>query len=106
MSHTPGPWEAGRPDMGSQSELYGKWIYAGDKYIAMASHQDTDDWEQTMDNAYLIAAAPRLLAACRSALAWMRRVAPTDPFGAPRDEEGQIAAELFDAIATATEPPL
>lgn len=65
MNHTSGPWEAGRSDTATQSTVYGKWIYAGDRYLAMASHDDVAPWSETLANAHLIAAAPALLAACQ-----------------------------------------
>lgn len=44
----------------------GKWIYAGKKYIAAAWDKDTDNWDETMANARLIAAAPEMLEALES----------------------------------------
>ena len=66
--HTPGPWKAGRPDMATQSEVCGKWVYAGDKYIAIASQSDAEDWEEVLANANLIASAPDLLAFAKWAM--------------------------------------
>lgn len=64
MSHTPGPWRAGRPDMATIVGGFGsKWVYAGEKYIAVASGQDIESWKEIMSNAHLIAAAPDLLSA-------------------------------------------
>ena len=60
---TPGPWEPGRPDTRTISEVHGKWIYAGDMYLAIVKENAEAD---TMANAYLIAAAPDLLAACEA----------------------------------------
>lgn len=60
--HTPGPWEAGRPDMSTIVDgVPSKWIYAGDTYVAAASGMASDDWGVVMANARLIAAAPNLL---------------------------------------------
>lgn len=60
---TPGPWEAGRADTRTESTVYGKWIYAGNMYLAMVQENSDAD---TMANARLIAAAPDLLAACEA----------------------------------------
>lgn len=58
-AHTPGPWKAGRPDMATIVDGFNsKWVYAGNKYIAVASGQDIRDWDEVMANAHLIAAAP------------------------------------------------
>lgn len=68
-THTPGPWNEGRPDMQTIVDGYGsKWIYAGNKYVAVASGRDVEDWDEVMANARLIAAAPDLLAACKLVL--------------------------------------
>lgn len=64
--HTPGPWVAGRPDMAIIESRCGKYIYAGEKYIAACGF-DVDDWQEVMANARLIAAAPELLEACIAA---------------------------------------
>ena len=32
-----------------------KWIYAGEKYVAIASGQDIESWDEVMANAYLMA---------------------------------------------------
>lgn len=64
--HTPGPWKAGRPDMGTLVDgVESKWIYAGGKYVAVASGRVSDDWFEIMANARLIAAAPELLDALK-----------------------------------------
>ncbi len=56
---TPGPWEAGRPDMATIVEgSPSKWVYAGGKYVALASGVDVEDWSEVIANAHLIAAAP------------------------------------------------
>lgn len=66
--HTPGPWEAGRPDMATiVDDVPSKWVYGpkrpgGNGYIAVASGQACDDWSEIMANARLIAASPTLLA--------------------------------------------
>jgi hypothetical protein len=57
--HTPGPWTAGRDDMATVIEGFdGKYIYAGEKYVAAAVGIDIEDWDEVMANARLIAAAP------------------------------------------------
>ena len=67
--YTPGPWETGRPDMATLVEgVDSKWIYAGDIYIAVASGCASENWDEVMANARLIAAAPELLAACELVL--------------------------------------
>lgn len=59
QKRTQGAWEAGRPDMATIVDGYrSKWIYSDDKYIAVSSGYDIDDWIQVMDNAYFIAHAP------------------------------------------------
>lgn len=66
VGHTPGPWEPGRPDMATLIDgVDSKWIYAGDKYVAVASGMDVKDWEEVMANARPIAKAPELLAALK-----------------------------------------
>ncbi len=66
--YTKGPWEAGRPDMATVVDGYdSKWVYAGEKYIAVASGRDVEAWEEVMANARLIAAAPDLLDVCERA---------------------------------------
>lgn len=69
--HTPGPWVAGRPDMQTLVDGYpSKWIYGpGDCYLAVASGRATDNWDEVMANARLIAAAPALKAVCERLLA-------------------------------------
>lgn len=68
VSHTPGPWEPGRPDMATLVDgVESKWIYAGDKCVAIASGMDVEDWEEVMANARLIAKAPALLSALKDA---------------------------------------
>src|SRR3990167_7565144 len=70
--HTPGPWQAGRADMATvEYGVDSKWIYADKKYIALASGNDVDTWDEVMANAHLIAAAPELLEACKKALSYI-----------------------------------
>ena len=58
---TKGEWVAGRADMATIVDGYkSKWVYAGDKYCAVASGSDIDDWGEVMANAHLIAAAPEM----------------------------------------------
>lgn len=68
--HTPGPWEAGRRDMSTLVDGYpSKWIYGGkdcQRYVAAASSVDTQNWDEVMANARLIAAAPDLFEACKN----------------------------------------
>lgn len=64
---TLGPWRAGRPDMATYVDgSPSKWVYAGDKYIAISSGYQIEPWEQVIDNAEFIAQArtdiPALLA--------------------------------------------
>lgn len=69
MAHTPGPWTAGRPDMGTVVDgIVSKWIYAGEQYVAIASGRIDGDWDEVIANARLIAAAPALLEALKEAL--------------------------------------
>lgn len=67
MKNTPGPWRAGRADMSTIVDGVGsKWIYsADDQYVAVASGRINGDWDEVMANAYLIAAAPKLLSALK-----------------------------------------
>jgi hypothetical protein len=69
--HTPGPWAAGRADMQTIVEGYPcKWIYGpDDSYLALASGRASDNWDEVMANARLIAAAPALLAFAERVLA-------------------------------------
>lgn len=85
--HTPGPWRAGRYDMATIVDGYdSKWIYSDapaaavtddrreprPRYVAVASGSEVEDWDEVMANAYLIAAAPDLLAACIEAARYHR----------------------------------
>ena len=54
MSHTPGPWFVREPDGDEHTEVYAEKTGA----VCYPEH----------DDAYLIAAAPEMLAACREAL--------------------------------------
>lgn len=61
---TIGPWKAGRADMATLVDgVSSKWVYAGDLYVAVASGLASEDWDEVMANAHLIAAAPDLYAA-------------------------------------------
>jgi hypothetical protein len=63
---TPGPWVAGRPDMGTLVDgVESKWIYdQREQYVAVASGRIDGEWEEVMANAHLIANAP-------SDIAWL-----------------------------------
>jgi hypothetical protein len=70
MSHTPGPWMSGRPDMQTIVDGYGsKYVYSKrdnpDDEIALAISfgGDIESLDTIMANALLIAAAPDLLEA-------------------------------------------
>ncbi len=70
MSHTPGPWMPGRPDMQTIVEGYGsKYVYSkrdnpdDESAVAIAFGRDIEEWDTIMSNARLIAAAPELLEA-------------------------------------------
>ena len=55
---TPGPWVAGRADMGTLDEngFSGKWIYGGgDEYLLYASGRDVRDFTAIVANAQLVA---------------------------------------------------
>jgi len=57
---TPGPWEAGRPDMATIVDgVDSKWIYAGAKrqYCAVASGRIKGPWSEVIANADFIAHA-------------------------------------------------
>lgn len=85
--HTPGPWVAGRPDMATMIEgRNGKYIYAGERYIAAAGF-DVRDWDETVANARLIAAAPELL----EALEEMYRVCNASSDDAPHRVKARAA---------------
>lgn len=67
---TPGPWVAGRGDVATIVDGYeSKWIYAKDRYLAIASGYEIPNWEEVMANARFIAASrayvPRLVAEVR-----------------------------------------
>lgn len=76
--HTPGPWRVLPPELG-KSYLRVRGTRLGGRYkIANVLHPDYEnvpDWEaeRSTANARLIAAAPELLDACRSALAGEHR---------------------------------
>jgi hypothetical protein len=56
-----------------------KWIYDGkDQYVAVASGRIDGTWEEVMANAHLIAAAPDLLAALRTAEAALADIGDAD----------------------------
>lgn len=97
-NHTQGEWHAGRPDMQTIVDGYpSKWIYAGDKYVAVASGQDIEDWEEVMANAHLIAAAPALLEAAEKAHDALCRFCGIDDETRP----GWALKALDEAIAKA-----
>ena len=66
-NHTPGPWDAGRPDMATIVDGYeAKWIYSADgEYIAVSTSytgkKKRRSWGKVVANAHLAAAAPELL---------------------------------------------
>lgn len=69
VGHTPGPWKAGRSDMATIVDGYdSKWVYAGERYIAVASGADVEDWDEVLANAHLIAAAPEMYAALEAVM--------------------------------------
>ena len=77
---TPGPWRAGRPDMATIVDGFdSKWIYAGNKYVAVASGQDVENWEEVMSNAHLIAAAPELYEALKKCVAYLEPFDSEEP---------------------------
>jgi hypothetical protein len=87
----PGPWHV-RPDYGKEN-VYRLWN-EGDNYFAA-----TDP--ETMDaNAYLMAAAPDLLEACKAVMEAMEHIEKTDEF-----PDGVCPADLYtlayEAIAKA-----
>jgi hypothetical protein len=102
MTHTPGPWEAGRADMKSEVNSYfGKWVYAGERFIAATTSQDIESWDEVMANANLIAAAPEMLET-------LKTVMDTECFdlhclsGANRlDQLCSMHKKVLDAIAKA-----
>jgi hypothetical protein len=113
---TPGPWQAGRADMATIVDGVGsKWIYAGDKYCAVASGRVSDDWSEVMANAALIAAAPDMAAliAAQAAeiemlrglmwYAWHEFNAIRARSGAPLDQYGMttVATEYWDQMTKA-----
>lgn len=61
LKFTHGPWVRGRPDMATYVDGEpSKWVYAGDKYIAVASGKDVS-WPEVIANATLIAKSPDML---------------------------------------------
>jgi len=78
--HTPEPWRAGRADMATIVDGYdSKWIYAGNKYVAIASSQDIKCWKTVMANAYLIEGAPAMrteIARLRARVAMLEEARP------------------------------
>ncbi len=67
---TPGPWQAGRPDLQTDVDgVLSKWVYAGDTYVAVASGRASQDWETVMSNAVLIGLVPELTVAYMAAIA-------------------------------------
>ena len=98
MKHTPGPQEAGRPDMFTLIEGYsGKYVYGDDKYVAAAVGLDIENPDEIMANARLIAAAPELLEILRLVLA-----EAIDDYYQEHDENG-ILARAREAIKKASD---
>lgn len=92
MTHTAGPW------MLNKNSITGPWIIeAGDLRIA-SSHPVSDDNGEEDANARLIAAAPDLLDAARTALASAEEYAKEYPTG----QDAMVAEILRDAITKAT----
>jgi hypothetical protein len=67
--HTPGPWNVTEVD--SRVIITDNWAKPFGGTIAELPHPDTHSY--VMENARLIAAAPELLEACKTALASMQR---------------------------------
>lgn len=85
MYHTPGPWKA--------IQAYGYKVRAADgKIVASLPTHCPLTWENPA-NAYLVAAAPDLLAACQMAL---------DELNSHPDNHNHLKRRLRDAIAEAT----
>jgi len=81
--HTPGPWAVGRAFMWHQREFLtihhdGKVKPPVAHVIDRAAGVGLDDEDRA--NAYLIAAAPELLEACRKAEEWLSGWASADPY--------------------------
>lgn len=70
--YTKGPWI-----YGGQYGDKGIEIVAGDKLLAVAFHSGRE-FDETMSNARLIAAAPEMYEACLSALGALSTVEPTN----------------------------
>ncbi len=93
MPTTPGPWHT-TPDR----KLSRAGVYAGDGDETIICDVTDEDIGSRVDrdaNARLIAAAPDLLAACKSVMEFLSNGTPVHP-GA------LVQAEVFNAIAKAT----
>lgn len=64
--HTPKPWEAFKEDNGDFS------IESSFGTVAEVFGDNCDDIEQVRDDAFVLAAAPELLEACKRAVSFMR----------------------------------
>jgi hypothetical protein len=96
---TAGNWHAGRDDMATVVDGFdSKWVYCGEKYVAVASGQDVADWDEVMTNAYLIAIGHNLCPGLAAGALRRLRAAWRD--GA-LDEVRRIAADC----GVATEEP-
>jgi hypothetical protein len=90
--HTPGPWTLERDRSQSLS------IYSGMVFIGEVLHEVDEPGDQEKANASLIAAAPDLLAACRTALDSLHEDGTTDT------QEALAVMRLAIAKATGVRP--
>lgn len=69
MGHTPGPWKAGRHNIGDGWRVFVKHHADADQHDAICDLETWQSEKATKANATLIAAAPELLIACKGAIA-------------------------------------
>jgi hypothetical protein len=90
---TPGPWRVGSND---PTRVYSE---RGNERLVAECRATGEDLSEAYANAHLIAAAPNLLAACRTAYARLNRFGDQDNFA--HGGEGTLQGILWAAILEA-----
>ena len=91
--HTPGPWRVGQDD---RTRVYSE---RGSERLVAECRATGEDLSEAYANARLIAAAPALLAACRTAYARLNRFGEHETIA--HGGEGTLRGVLWAAIAAA-----
>jgi len=78
-THTPGPWPIGRVNFGAYHAGPATLEYPSKEAIDYAAKSGVDLLARRLANAYLIAAAPNMLAALKYVLASLECGDPVDP---------------------------